>query len=218
MTNLKKLLVLSLLCTGFACNKSDDFNYPEGTVGQSKIVYFPSVAVKGDKLVILQSGTAYTEPGVTALLNGQTVQFTTAGTVDATKAGIYNLTYTARNEQGYTASDWRTVVVIGTDVSTHDYSGTYARYVSGSPNGQTSTWTKRANGVYNVVNPGGATGVTATAVNYSGNNIAIPLQITEAGPFSSSGGVYNPSANPPRYDWVIINSGYGTAVRTFIKQ
>ncbi len=218
MTNLNRLFFLFLIVAGLSCNKNDDYNYPAGTVGHSRIIFFPSVAIKGDKLIILQPGTAYTDPGVTALLNGATTPTTTSGAVDVTKPGVYVLTYTAKNPEGYTASDTRTVAVIGNDVSTHNYSGTYARYVSNAPNGQTSTWTKTANGVYTVVNPGGATGVTVTAVNYSGNNIAIPQQVVSAGQFSSTGGVYSPDATPPQYQWAIINSGYGTAVRTFIKQ
>ena len=216
MKYVNRFLYLSLIIVGISCNKTDNYNYPAGTVGHSRIIYFPSVAIKGSKLVIVQPGTTYTEPGVTSLLNGQSIAFTTSATIDATKPGIYILTYTAKNSEGYTASDTRTVVVIGNDVATHDYSGKYAR----SSNGEISTWTKTANGVYTVVNPGGAASVTltATVVNYSGNNIAIPQQITSVGQMSSSGGIYTPDKVPPQYQWVIISATYGTAVRTFNKQ
>jgi hypothetical protein len=201
-----------------ACSKKESIIKTDVTVGHSKIVFFPSLSVKGDKLMIIQPGGTFTDPGALATLNDKPTQFTTTGTVNLATPGIYILNYEAKNEQGFSASDYRTVVVIGNDVSGNDFSGTYARYVSGAPNGQTSTWTKIANGVYTVVNPGGATGVTATAVNYTGTKIAIPQQVTAAGNFSSTDGVYYPTAVPPYYEWKIVNPGYGTALRTFKKQ
>jgi hypothetical protein len=201
-----------------ACSKKESISQTETTVGRSKVIFFPSLSVKGDQLMIVQPGGTFTDPGATATLNNQPVQYTTSGTVNLATPGIYILNYEAKNEQGFAASDYRTVVVIGNDVSANNYSGTYARHVSGAPNGQTSTWTKIANGVYTVVNPGGATGVTATAVNYTGTKIAIPQQETAAGTFSSTDGVYYPNAVPPYFEWKIVNPGYGTALRTFIKQ
>lgn len=220
---MKKYFLYSLIA-GFlgtslnSCNKEDIINSGDN-IGHSRIVYFPVLDTKGDRLVIIKQGDTFTDQGATATLNEQAAQFTTSGTVDATKPGIYSINYETKNPEGFSATDFRTVVVIGNDVpATRDFSGTYARYIGGTANGQTSTWTKTATGVYTVVNPGGATGVTATAVNYTGNIIAVPLQITSAGPFSSSGGVYNVAAVPPQYQWVIVNAGYGAAVRTFIKQ
>jgi len=213
-------LILTLIF--FGCAKEENFNNTSTEVGISKVVFFPILSTKGDRLVILQPGATYTEQGATATLNNQPTQFTTTGTVDVSKPGIYSIAYEAKNEQGFSATDFRTVVVIASNVDANNFSGTYARHVGGAPNGQTSTWTKIANGVYTVVNPGGATGVTATAVNYTGNLIAIPPQITEAGLFSSAitstSGIYYPTANPPKYDWAIVNPGYGTALRTFVKQ
>src|SRR5438309_83466 len=154
----QRILILIAIVSGlpFACNKKDNFNYPAGTVGHSTIVYFPAVSIKGEHLIILNQGETFTEPGVNATLNGQPIQFTTSPQVNTSIPGVYNVTYTASNPQGFTASDWRTVVVVGNDVSANDYSGTYMRYVGGAPFGQTSTWTKTANGVYQVDNPGGA--------------------------------------------------------------
>lgn len=200
-----------------SCEK-DTVEITDTSVGISKIIFFPSLATKGDRLMIIKQGDTYTDQGATPMLNGQTNPFTTTGAVDASKPGIYILNYETKNAEGYSATDYRTVAVIGNDVSANNFSGTYARYVNGAPNGQTTTWTKTANGVYTVVNPGGATGVTVTAVNYSGNIIAIPLQATSSGVFSSQGGLYNPTAVPPQFQWIIINAGYGNAVRTFIKQ
>jgi len=210
------LISAVILGTLFSCNKTD-FNYPEGTVGSSKIVYFPSIAIKGDRLVIINQGDAFTDAGADATLNGQPVQYTTTGTVDVNTGGVYNLTYTATNEQGFSASDWRTVVVIGNDISANDFSGVYLRSVTGI----TSTWTKTGDGIYSVENPGGSSGVglTVIAVNYAGTKIAIPHQISpDFGEVSSSNETYTLTPAPPTYSWVFHAGGYGTALRTFVKQ
>jgi len=199
-----------------SCNKTD-FNYPEGTVGSSKIVYFPSIATKGEKLVILNQGDVFTDSGADATLNGQPVQYTTSGTVDVNTGGVYNLTYTATNPEGFSASDWRTVVVIGNDISANDFSGVYLRAATGI----TSTWTKTGDGIYSVENPGGSSGVglTVIAVNYTGTKIAIPHQISpDFGEVSSSNENYTLTPAPPSYSWVFHAGGYGTGLRTFVKQ
>jgi len=205
-----------LLSVLFSCNKTD-FNYPAGTVGSSKIVYFPSVAIKGDRLMIISQGSPFTDPGVDAILNGAPLQYTTSGSVDANTAGIYGLTYTASNPEGFSASDWRTVVVIGNDISANDFSGVYLRPATGI----TSTWTKTGDGIYSVENPGGSAGVgmTVVVVNYAGTQIAIPHQISpDFGEVSSSNESYSLTPAPPTYSWVFHAGGYGTALRTFVKQ
>jgi len=207
---------LFLVTVLFSCNKTD-FNYPDGTVGESKIVYFPSVTIKGDRLMFVTQGTTFTDPGADALLNGTAVQFTTTGTVDANTPGIYELVYAASNPEGFSASDWRTVVVIGNDIVSNDFSGVYLRPATGI----TSTWTKLEDGIYSVENPGGSAGVglTVMAVNYTGTKIAIPHQISpDFGEVSSSDESYTLTPAPPTYSWVFHAGGYGTALRTFVKQ
>jgi hypothetical protein len=215
-----KIILVILLATvaNFSCNKSKDFNYPAGKVGISSIVYFPLVSIIGEHLTIISQGANYTDPGVNSTLNGQTVTPTVAGSVDANTPGVYVITYTAANPQGYTASDWRTVVVIGSDVAANDFSGTYLRAATGV----TSTWTKDSTGVYTVENPGGASvgaGSTVIAVNYTGSKISIPQQISpDFGEVSSSSETYNAGASPVTYSWIFHAGGYGTSLRTFTKQ
>lgn len=207
-----------------SCNKKDDFNYTDGTVGISSIVYFPIIATKGNRIIAVTQGSTFTDPGATATLNGATTTYTTTPTVNTATPGIYTLTYTAKNAQGFTATDWRMVVVAPTSVasdpvaSTNDFSGKYLRAATGV----TSTWTKIATGVYTVENAGGATsgvGLLVVAVNYSGNVISIPTQTDPyyGGTVSSSGAAYTKST-PAQYSWVFNASGYGTGVRTFVKQ
>ena len=213
------LCFLISMVTMLSCNKKDDFNYPAGKVGISTIVYFPSIAINGDRLTILTVGQAYTDPGATATLGSTAASYTTTGSVDVNTPGVYVINYTAVNAQGDAVSDWRTVAVIGNDVASNDFSGTYAS----TSNGVTSTWTKTGNGIYTVENPGGATvgvGETVIAVNYTGTKISIPQQIAPAfgGECSSSNETYTATPAPATYSWVFHNSSYGTSLRTFVKQ
>jgi hypothetical protein len=222
-----KALLLVAVITLASCNKSN-FNSPAGTVGISKIVYFPLIQIKGDRFLTLTQGGSFTDPGASATLNGDTTSFTVSGSpgsVDPNTPGVYTLTYTAKNQQGFTATDWRMVVVVPTSVgsdpiaSTNDFSGTYLRAATGV----TSTWTKIATGVYMVENAGGASsgkGNLVIAVNFSGNTISIPAQADPyyGGTVSSSSETYNASATPVTYSWVFHAPNYGTSLRTFTKQ
>jgi hypothetical protein len=212
------IIILSAVCLLTACNK-DSVSNTGDRVGMSKITYYPEIATVGDRLIILSQGASYSDAGAKATVNGTEAKYETAGNVNTATPGIYVLQYTAVNSDGFSASDFRTVVVIGNDVAANDFSGTYARDI----NNITSTWTKTANGVYTVDNPGGAAsgvGYKVVVVNYTGNKITIPRQIAvdpstgNAGVVSSSNEVYSGS----KYQWVFLAGGYGTGVRTFIKQ
>lgn len=208
-------LCLSLVLS--SCSKTEDIESSATTEGHSTIIFFPSIETKGDKLIILKQGDTFTDEGATAILAGVPATYTTDGTVNTAAGGIYNLRYIASNPQGYTAEDYRTVVVIGNDVAANDFSGTYFRNVSGVLIG--STWTKTAPGIYTVENPGGAAagaGLTAIAVNYTGLKIGIPKQDSpDFGVISSNSEVYDPSGT--KYQWALSAGGYGTQVRFFAK-
>ena len=167
--------------------------------------------------MILKVGDPFTDEGAVAILNEQEIEYTTEGTVDTNTPGVYVIDYGAVNPEGYAVSDFRTVVVIDeASVAANDFSGTYARYVAGAPNNQTSTWTKTGTGVYSIQNPGGATGLTVVGVNYAGKTVVVPQQQTNVGIFSSTEAEYNTATST--YVWAIVNGGYGPAPRTFIKQ
>ncbi|MEO5996770.1 MAG: immunoglobulin-like domain-containing protein [Chitinophagaceae bacterium] len=214
-------LLTFLLFPFVSCNKEDDIIQNDTQVGISKIVYFPTIAIKGERFIILKQGDTYKDAGATALLNGQPTAFTVA-TVNTATPGVYELTYLAANPQGYTASDWRTVIVIGNDVTANNFSGTYQRAATGV----SSKWTKTANGIYEVDNPGGAAtgvGYKVVVVNFQGNKIKIPKQIASdptgaPGIVSSTTETYNAAATPISYSWIFLAAGYGTGSRTFAKQ
>ena len=207
-----------------ACSKEPTFDDSDEMVGISKLVYFPTVAIKGERLMLIDQGTAFTDPGVTAELNGQPVQAPASGTVNVNVPGVYVLEYTATNPEGFTASDWRTVVVMSTStqVTNNNFAGTYVR-----DNGISVFWTKKGRGVYQVDNPGGAgvgVGFLVTLVNYDANKISIPQQLAfdpsigGLNTVSSASEVYNAGATPVTVRYAFLAGGYGTQVRNFVKQ
>ena len=216
---IKQLLSLTFIIMMLAsCNKKDDFNYPPGTVGSSRITYFPTMTLQGEDYVAVPVGSTFTDPGVDAEAAGETIQYTTDGTVDTNTPGVYTLTYTAFNKDGFSASVSRYVAVYSTDASAqdNDFSGTYLRAATGA----SSTWVKLAPGVYKVDNPGGAVGVNLVVFTFNptGNVIHIPTQISNDGnTTTSSDEVYTPGT-PASYVIKIINPGYGTGLRSFVKQ
>src|SRR5690349_11514964 len=116
------ILAFVALCFTIACNKEPDFNYPEGTVGRSKITNFPILTLQGDQVMAIEKGTPFTDPGVTAKEGTNNLTPTISGSVDVNTPGVYIITYTAVNKDGFSASATRTVVVYETDdtAASHD--------------------------------------------------------------------------------------------------
>ena len=222
---MKKLITLLLgpLIFMASCSKEPDFNYPADTVGGSKIIYYPAVKIVGDKLIIIDEGSDFTDPGVTATFKGEDIESTIEGTVDTNTPGVYEINYSASSPNGYSASDFRTVVVMSADeqVTSNDFSGTYKRPATGV----NSTWTKTGRGIYQVENPGGAglgVGFIVTLVNYEGNKIAIPKQnafdpsLNGLNTISSNSENYDPGP-PATVTYALTAGQYGDQLRNFIK-
>ncbi|HEY4326508.1 MAG TPA: DUF5011 domain-containing protein [Mucilaginibacter sp.] len=199
-----------------SCNK-DSFNYPPGYVGISKITTYPIITVAGQQYMAVAVGGTFTDPGATAKAGSADVKVVTSGTVDAATVGVYLLTYTATNTDGFSATANRYVAIYSTDATAqnNDFSGDYAR----NTNGSIAEWTKVAPGVYTVFNPGGAPGTNLTVFmfNQTGYKIFIPDQIAGGSPTSSTSESTTPGApgTISQYKMEIVNPGYGTAIRTF---
>lgn len=211
------ILGLGILGLTFSsCEKEPSFNYPEGTVGGSKVTVYATLNLVGAKTIVVVKGGTFADPGVTAFEGTTPLKPVISGTVNTNTIGVYKITYTATNKDGFPASVVRNVVVADTkaDAVANDFSGTYKR----TTNGAASVWTKVGAGVYFVVDPGGANSTLSVFVlNPTGNQILIPEQAASDGSItSSSGESYNPATGT--YQWIIVNPGYGTAPRTFVKQ
>jgi len=216
----KSILIFYSLVTLLlvACKKTDIHNTDE-EIGVSKVTHFAVLTLNGEKFMPVVLGTPFTDPGIVAKEGSADLTYTRSGSVNPNVAGVYTLTYTAVNKDGFPASIERTVVVYSTDsdAAANDLSGTYLRTATG----QVSSWSKLFPGVYRVSNPGGATIGTGTNVfvfNPTGSSIYIPPQVIGDGSeMTSSDGIYT-QGSPAKYDWKIVNPSYGTALRTFIKQ
>jgi hypothetical protein len=201
-----------------ACTKNEIHN-TDTQVGISRVTYFPVLALKGTDYMTVALGSNFSDPGVTATEGGKTISYTTSGSVNTNTAGVYTLTYTAINKDGFPASITRVVIVYSTDDTAvgNDLSGSYMR----SSNGVIATWMKLAPGVYKVINPGGAVSggsLVVVAFNQTGYSIKIPSQRSSDGNISSSSNETYTAGSPSKYSWVFLNPGYGTSLRTFIKQ
>ncbi len=198
--------------------KKDKIISTADQVGISKVTYFPILTMKGDNIIVIEKGASFTDPGVTAKAGESDVPVISTGTVNASSSGVYTINYSATNKDGFSASIRRTVAVYSTeaDAAAHDLSGNYAR----TSNGSIVNWSKIGPGVYKVFNPGGAPGTNLTVIvfNPTGYKIFIPQQLASDGSETSSANESYTNSNPAQFSWKVINPGYGTGQRTFIKQ
>jgi Domain of unknown function (DUF5011) len=212
------LITIAFVTIISSCSKDPIINNDKN-VGISRITYFPTIVLTGDKVIAVANGTSFSDPGVKATAGSSDVPVTTTGSVDTNVDGVYSLNYSATNADGYSSSAARTIIVYTTDAgaAANDLSGLYLRAATGV----TATWTKVAPGVYQVQNPGGSTAgpdLMVYAFNPTGFTIHIPDQVANDGTsYSSTNETYN-NTTPASYSWVIINPSYGTGVRTFVKQ
>jgi len=214
------IAVVALSVALFSCKKND-FIATDTQVGISKVTQYAQFTLTGADYVYVKKGDPYVEPGVVAKSGSTVLTVKTTGTPNTNVAGVYTLNYSAVNADGFSASASRTVVVYDTDATAvgNDFSGNYAR----TSNGSVAEWTKVAPGVYKVFNPGGAPGTNLTVIvfNKTGSSVVIPSQIA-GGALTSSSTESSVAGTTPgtlkQYSMVIVNPGYGTAVRTFVKQ
>ncbi|MGN0282118.1 MAG: BT_2262 family domain-containing protein [Prevotella sp.] len=122
---MKKIFLYCLmLCLSMAaltsCNDDND------QLTDSRLTYYPVLEIQGDEFVQVPIGTTYTEQGCKATLNNEdfTSNVKTSGSVDSNQPGLYYITYSATNSDGFTVTATRTVAVCDPTITT-DISGTY---------------------------------------------------------------------------------------------
>lgn len=103
-----------------SCNDDND------QLTDSRLTYYPVLEIQGDEFLQVPIGSTYNEQGCKATLNGEdyTSNVRTEGSVDSNQAGLYYITYSATNPDGFTVSATRTVAVCDPTITT-DISGTY---------------------------------------------------------------------------------------------
>lgn len=175
--------VVLLLMT--SCRK-DNFNYPKDTVGSSKIIYFATFSMAGSPYSSIVQGDNYTDPGATATQNGTELPVTVTGAVDATKAGIYTITYSAVNTDGFPASVKRVVAVLpSAELPGVDLSGSYFYVGTGANDAKI---TKLAPGFYSSENCfGNLLTLPCLFFCMDGGHLIIPPQPTPYGEMYGTG-------------------------------
>jgi len=184
----------------------------------------------GDEAITIPLGGTYVEKGC-EVLEGTTDLSNLVkigGTVNSSVAGVYTITYTYKNagkiypKDSLTLTAVRYVGVITPTAYAMDISGQYKRNAGALG---VATVTKTAYpGLYINDNPGGIdlTLPTSSPILFymfqtDATVLKVPVQNTTIGTMSCTGGVYDATGPSPLYKWVVVNSGYGTSVRTFIK-
>jgi hypothetical protein len=219
MKKLSAFIIIALTLASVSCNKNEIHN-TDTKIGISDVTFFPTLQLKGDQYMAVPLNGTFTDPGVEAKEGTSAIKYTTTGSVNTSTTGVYQLTYSAVNKDGFSASTSRWVAVYSTDASAeaNDFSGTYLRAATGV----NSFWTKLAPGVYKVDNPGGAaSGSTLSIIvfNPTGLTIHAPSQKSNDGNTSSTASeTYTLSPAPAKYSWVFNNPGYLASTRTFTKQ
>jgi len=96
------------------------------TEDPSKITYYVNFEILGDKTMMVKVGDAFVDPGVIATEgdNDVTSSVNVSGSVNSNAIGVYTITYSAINIDGYSASASRTVAVYNPAVTTN-IAGTY---------------------------------------------------------------------------------------------
>ena len=98
----------------------------DSTEGYTQITYYPKITILGETITQVPIGTTYVDEGVEAVEGDRdiTSSVVTINNVDTSEAGIYYITYSATNVDGFSASVTRTVAVYDPDIDI-DISGEY---------------------------------------------------------------------------------------------
>jgi len=205
-----KLIMIALtLFAAFSCEED------KVTEGISSITYYPVITLKGEQWNQVAVGGAFTDPGATAKEGDTEIQVKVTGTVDTKTPGVYVLTYDAVNKDGYSSTEYRYIGVISAAATT-DITGSYKRNAG---NQGISKVTKVSGNLYRADNVGGvsipAPGDAVLFYYFDKGKIGVPYQLTSGNAFECTDASIKEGVS---YSWVVINPGYGTALRTFVKQ
>ena len=124
------------------------------------VTHYVSIDLKEGSTYLVPKGSTYTDPGYSAMEGTEDVtsKVIVSGEVDSNTMGIYDVTYSAENKDGFSASVTRKVLVYDPEVTTN-ISGTYkVTNTAGSQSlfdrypviGNTVTLTQLAPGLYSI--------------------------------------------------------------------
>jgi hypothetical protein len=180
--------------------------------GISKTTFYPVFTYNGDHFISIPIGGTFTDPGVTAVLDGKDWQVKKTGSVDISTPGVYRIDYSSINPDSFSISDYRYIGIIDAGAAANDLTGKYFR----ASNGDSAFVTKIAPGLYADNNVGGSPGFEIPVFFFqtTDSTIEVPLQSTLAGTLQC----VNAELTSTGFKWVVINGNFGTSTRVFVKQ
>lgn len=118
-----KKVIYSLL---FFCGLAGLWGCEETTEGLTDVTYYVNFELNGDNPMLIPVGTSFTDPGVVAKEGEEdvTASVATDSNVNANQVGIYSVSYSAANADGFSSSVERTVITYDPAITT-DASGNY---------------------------------------------------------------------------------------------
>lgn len=105
----KIFLFCSIACMAmFSFSSCEDEEWND-----SKVTYYATLTLKGDDIIIVDKGVPYTDPGYYAELKGEdvTADVVVDTDLDVNTSGVYTVSYSYVNEDGFAATAERTVGV-----------------------------------------------------------------------------------------------------------
>lgn len=171
-----KFLLLFVLSLPFiSCEKTEKPDNTEERVGISRVTNFPVFTMNGARYASIVLGGTYTDPGVIAKEGSADLTVTKSGNVNANAVGVYDITYSATNKDGFSSSVTRTVAVLpSAEQAGVNIAGKYANL--GAFN-YVATMTKLAPGFYVVDNlwgGGSAAIIGAYVLTVNGTDLIVP--------------------------------------------
>ncbi len=122
---MKKIIICLATAIAFVFTACEEVEHAEGM----KTTYYPVWNLEGGSLYAYQVGSEFVDPGYSATLDGEdvTADVEVIGEVDGETSGMYQLTYSYTNPDGFTNTITRTVAVYDiANAGTTDISGTYS--------------------------------------------------------------------------------------------
>jgi Domain of unknown function (DUF5011) len=211
-----RFALLSVVVFMFSCKKDNIVDTPT-QVGRSKVTFYVVLTLKGPAVQSVVVNQPYVDSGATAVENGKPTTFTTSGTVDNSTVGIYSLTYTAVNQDGYSSSVTRIVAVIPTAPNPAvDLSGSYANTGSVA---LTATVTMVAPGVYFTDNCwGGGSSAVIPAYFFSSDGVTLTVPTQKFSAYGTLDGSGTYSAGLIAWTITLEDQGPFTANKSWQKQ
>jgi hypothetical protein len=214
---MKHTFFLFFVSLVLVCCSKDAPNNTADQVGISTVTRFPVFTMTGERYMSIVSGTAYAEPGVTAKEGANTIPVQSSGQVNSSTVGVYVLTYSAVNKDGFPGTITRTVAVLpSAEVPGTNIAGSYQNLGTFTYIAQME---RLAAGFYQVNNIwGGASAaiVPSYVITSNGQSIIVPTNsLSPYGRINGTGTL--DAAGNMTYTLNLLDQGISGAIKNWKK-